>query len=181
MEEKLDQFMPSMEMVAGVKRQLVAAGIAPEYIPMEWLNAIVAAVNKWHTTKEGANTLFNQLGFQLIRGKDDKEYEYCDAWGNRYSIPPTQVMFVQGALVHGNPVNPGSIVVTSKVSAQCEGCGITGHCIEEIRNPSTDRIETLCNTCRAMHNNTRISSTASTNKCTSCTVVSCYHHPRRTV
>ena len=178
---KLDRFRPSLETLSGVRRQLVEAGIPPEQIPEDWLYTIVAAMTKWSTTsRDGLAFMVNSLGFNWKTGDDDKVYNYIEPNSQQvHEIPPKDVHFFSGASVKGFPVNPNDIEVSSRNLEQCEGCGVTAHCLIDVRDPVSDRIERLCNNCRLLSDNLSINGTGDPSTCNECTMRSCYHNPRK--
>jgi hypothetical protein len=180
MTEKLDGFRPSAEVLAGVRRQLVSAGVDPDTIPEDWLFAIVAAMTKWSfRTPSGLEFSLQWLGAQTKKGLDDFDYEYSDSQtGNSYQINPDRVMYFAGASVNGYPVDPQSIYSSKKEENQCDSCGTRRHCVKDVRDPVKDRLESYCNACLSYHDNPRLSSGCSVHKCETCTDVGCYHNPR---
>lgn len=180
MDSKLDRFFPSPETVAGVKRQLINAGIAPESIPQDWLAAIIAAQTKWQaTTVDGSAFVVNSLGFQWTTGRDEFQYDFHDPNSmDIYKLKSDQVHFFAGAAVNGHPVNPTSIVASKRTTLQCEGCGIVSHCVKTVRDPSRDRLETLCNTCICHHEFSKVQDLGERDLCQRCTSTDCYHHPQ---
>jgi hypothetical protein len=178
--EKLDRFLPSLETTTSIKRQLINAGIDPDAIPEDWLVAIVAAMTKWQCqTQDGLKFVVNMLGFQWRKGLDDHVYEYDDHnTGVTHRIPPDKIYFFAGAAVAGNPVNPADITVSKPEHLQCEGCGISAHCVKEVWDASRGRSERLCNTCAVMSENPVVKQGGCPKKCDDCTKVCCYHHPK---
>lgn len=178
MDEKLDRFRPSLEVLLSVKRQIINAGVDPDSIPMDWLDVAVAAMTRWVTqTPEGMRHIVNCLQFQWKPGLDDHHYEYASPNGEVFDIPPSKIHFFMGAAIAGNPVNPASLTITKREGSNCEGCGITSHCVKDVRNPVTDRIERLCNTCLFMSDNTHIARSGDPLVCRDCTKKDCAHHP----
>lgn len=181
MDEKLDEFLPSLETLSGVRRQLISAGIKAEDINEEWLVTVVAAMSKWMTrTTDGLEFVVASLGFQRRMGDDDKIYRYIEpTTQNVYEIPPNQVRFFAGAALKGFPINPIDLEVSERRTEQCEGCGIVAHCLKEVRDPISDRLERLCNNCLWQSDNWRIKDHGDPMICQECTVLGCHHHPRK--
>lgn len=179
-QEKLDSFIPDADAIAGIKRQLVNAGIEPEAIPIDWLVAIVAGTTKWISqTPDGMSYVVNRLGFQWTQGKDDYVYEYNDyESGNSFVIKPKQIHFFAGAAINGKPVNPRLISSSKNKMEQCDGCGITSHCIKNVRDPAKDRLQSLCNACLYQSDSPRIKEMGNSIICNECTCLDCYHHPK---
>lgn len=180
MVEKLDKFAPSPGVIAGVKRQLVNAGVAPESIPHEWLSAIIAAQTKWQcTSMDGMAYVVNTLNFQWTTGKDEFQYDFHDPNSmDVYKLKSGQVHFFAGAAVNGHPVHPNCIVASRRPTSQCDSCGIVSHCTKTVRDPSRDRLETLCNVCICMHEITKVQEQGSKDLCRHCTFTTCHHHPQ---
>jgi len=179
-DNKLDRFFPSPDTVAGVKRQLLNAGIPAESIPHDWLVAIIAAQTKWQcSTADGMAFVVNSLGFQWTCGKDEYQYDFHDPNSmDIYKLKSNQVHFFAGAAVNGCPVHPQSIAISKRATAQCEGCGIVSHCTKTIRDPSKDRMETLCNVCICHHEYSKVQDLGERDLCRRCTASDCYHHPQ---
>lgn len=177
---KLDAFRPSLETLSGIRRQLVDAGIPTEQIPEDWLIAITAAMTKWISRdRHGMAFVVNALGFRWKTGDDDKIYRYIEpTTQNVYEIDPKQVHFFAGAAVRGVPTDPTNVEITERITEQCDGCGISAHCLTDIRDPVSDRIERLCNNCRTLSDNPRVRDKGDPMVCEECTVRDCYHHPR---
>lgn len=176
---KLDAFIPSAETLAGVRRQLVDAGVDP--INEEWLLVVVSAMTKWQTTTaDGMRFFVNSLGFCWKDGEDDKVYRYIDPQTQTvYDINPKDIHFFSGSAVRGVPIDVNSLEVYDRKAEQCEGCGICAHCLKEVRDPISDRLERLCNNCLWQSDNFRIKDQGDPMICEECTVTHCYHHPRR--
>lgn len=176
---KLDKFLPNPDVVAGVKRQLIEAGVHPDSVPQDWLIATIAAMTKWQCqTAEGAAHVVNSLGFQWSTGKDEFQYDYHHTDGSIHRLKPNQIHFFAGAAINGKPVHPRCIVASKKQTAQCDGCGATTHCVKTVRDPSRDRLETLCNTCLTSHEISKVREHGRGDMCRRCTTVDCYHHPQ---
>jgi hypothetical protein len=65
-----------MKVLAGVRQQLLTAGVPASGIPEEWLPAIIAATAKWmETTEDGLEYGARLFNFEFERGRDDCDYE----------------------------------------------------------------------------------------------------------
>jgi hypothetical protein len=178
MEQKLDVFRPSPEVLMAVKRQIMNAGVDPDSIPMEWLDVMIAAMTKWITqTQDGTKYAVNWLQFQWKAGMDDHEYDYVVPGGAVMRIPANKVHFFMGAAISGNAVNPAHLVITKKESFQCEGCGIGAHCVKDAHNPERRNSERLCNTCLYMSDNIHLKRQGDPVICRECSKSDCSHHP----
>lgn len=178
MDEKLDRFRPSPEVINNIRRQLVNAGIALEAIPHDWLVAIVAAMTKWECqTQSGMEFVVNLLGFQWKQGEDDKDYTYIYE-GKEHSIPSNKITFFSGAAAFGKPINPVNLLTEKKHHKNCESCGIQAHCIKDYRDASKDSFEGLCNACASYSDVAQIQAQTSLRVCQDCTCTSCYHHEK---
>jgi hypothetical protein len=179
--DKLDAFMPPAEVVEGVKRQMVNAGIDHTSIPVDWLVATIAAMNKWSRTPDGLKYVINSMGFTWTRGRDDRLYEvYNPQNGEVYPVPSAHVVFFSGVAVRGHPIDQTLLQSFDKINQQCDSCGIRAHCIKEFRDPSKDRLESLCNYCLSMDDLKRVKFGGDPSICEECTVTTCAHHPRMT-
>lgn len=193
MTEKLDHFDPTLEMILGIKRQLLQAGIPEEEIPYDWLRSMIAATCKWFiTTQDGLEHFSRLFCFDLKAADDDKDYLLVDNI-NRTTIAleNKQVTFFEGVMVDGRPVAIADTTREGPIPAlelefsdssknQCEDCGIVSHCLKEIRVPFTEKLMALCNYCLTYHVHPRVSEQGGTRICQECTVTSCRHHPAST-
>lgn len=183
MDEKLDAYRPAPETVAAIKHQLLKAGVQPEtIIADEWIAAIIAAQSKWQAqTAEGLVYTAALLGFDSRRGLDDQCYSYIHPeTGEVKEYPSHKVAFYAGASLYGKPVNPHNILISKKLLNQCESCGISAHCLKDIRDPRRDLVEKLCNTCITLSDSPTINQHGEQRICRDCTVKSCAHHPQTT-
>jgi len=192
MTEKLDQYAPTLERVLGIKRQLLRAGIPEDHIPSDWMPAIIAAMEKWIiTTDDGLDYISSLLGFQTRQGDSDKEYTLIDNINqNHKSVKNTQVVFFDGVIVHGRPVpimNPDlkefipplELEISESTKNKCDSCGIVSHCLKEVLEPYTEKLECLCNFCLSHHENPKVSDYGGFRVCQECSVHSCHHHPSK--
>lgn len=177
--EKLDPYAPDPKTIAGVKSQLLNAGVPAETIPQEWLPAIIAATAKWvQTTEDGLAFASRLLHFELTRGEDDKSYKVVnDFTGKEYTANPQDVWFYCGYIVDKKPIPAAMLNISESVRSQCEDCGIVSHCLKQIRYPGTDKLMELCNFCVTYHEHPRVNDEAG--DCASCTVEGCQHHPHK--
>lgn len=179
-------------MSLGIKRQLLRAGIAEEDIPRHWLEAIIAATEKWLVTTEDGLEHFRRLFcFKAKRGEDDKEYTLVDnISGRTITVDKSDVWTFEGALVGGRPVPLVDIhkrppvpalelEITENRKTKCDGCGIFAHCIQEVLEPFDERMKSYCNFCISMHEHAKVSDFGGLKNCELCTVHNCKHHPER--
>jgi hypothetical protein len=192
MTEKLDPYAPTLERVLGIKRQLLRAGIPEEQIPMEWLSAIIAATEKWIvTTDEGLSYISELLDFKTRPGDSDKEYALIDNTTQiHHRLKNTQVTFFEGVMVNGRPVPifdpyaqefipPLELDILESSKNKCDGCGIVSHCLKEILEPFSEKLEHLCNYCLTYHEHPRVNDQGGIRICQDCTVKNCQHHPSK--
>jgi len=168
-------------MMAGVIRQLVNAGIPYEQIPQEWAAAIVAASLKWLTgSQEGVEDNLARLQLECFRGSSEKSYFVTDE-NETFSteVKPEDVTFVRGAIANGSPIPLKRLSISEKERAQCDDCGIVSHCLVDVRDPSTDKIKSLCNNCVTYNDHPRIKDLGGRDKCERCSVLNCAHHPHK--
>lgn len=190
--EKLDQYAPTLERVLGIKRQLLRAGIPDEQIPADWLPAIIAAMEKWIvTTDDGLQYISDLLGFKMRYGDSDKDYTLIDNINqNHQTLKNTQVVFFEGAIVHGRSVpvmDPGikefippvELEISESTKNKCDSCGIVSHCLREVLEPFSEKLEQLCNYCLSHHEHPKISDLGGLRVCQDCSVDSCHHHPTK--
>jgi hypothetical protein len=179
MSKKLDDFRPNFKMLQDVAYTLVEAGMSPQEIDQPTLERFIAATCKYlASTPEGLIHNVALMRFQFERGKQGEVYLHTDrSTGQRRELKPEQVDFFYGAAVEGKAVNPHDIVIAKQDLVACDSCGIKTHCTKNLRNPGTDRAETLCNTCTALHDDPRMSQFAYLGTCQECVAKSCFHHP----
>lgn len=192
MTEKLDPYAPTKERLRAIKRLLLRAGIPDELIPEDWVSATIAAMEKWIlTTDEGMGYIGSLLGFSIRYGDSDKEYTLIDnVNGNHKSLKNTQVLFFEGIVADGHPVPqvnlenknfipPLELDISESAKDKCDCCGIVSHCLKEILNPASDKLECLCNYCISYSEHPRVNAYGGFDVCQECTVRSCCHHPYR--
>lgn len=169
--------------MTGVIRQLVNAGIPYDSIPKEWSEAIVAATVKWLTnTREGVEDALSMFNIEYARGSSEKEYFVTDENETRSTeIPPDDVLFIRGIIAKGFPISPKRLSISVRDLNQCEDCGVSAHCLVDVRCPGTDKIRNLCNKCVTYHENPRVQDLGSKDRCYRCSVSSCPNHPHKTL
>lgn len=178
--------------MAGIKRQLLRAGIPEEHLPIDWIPAIIAAMEKWiTTTDDGLQYISDLLGFRIRPGESDKDYTLIDNINqNHQSLKTTQVAFFDGVLVRGRPVPimdptlrdfipPLELEISESTKNRCDGCGIVSHCLKEILEPYSERLESLCNYCVTHHEYLRVNDHGEDRVCQECSVSNCHHHPTK--
>lgn len=173
-----------------MKRQLLRAGIPDEEIPQGWLPAIIAAMEKWLvTTDDGIKYISSLYGFKLQDPPDDLSFTLVDNV-NRITteLKNNQVWVFKGYLVNGrvvpemdfskdNPMPPLELDISETTKNKCEGCGIVGHCIKDILEPTSDKLVSLCNYCISFHDHPRVHDQGEWQICERCTVLGCKNHP----
>lgn len=166
-------------MISGVKRQLVEAGIDPDSIPMDWLEAASAATFKWMAeTADGGLFGANILELEWFRGEDEKQYRLHDH--QQQVIKPVKsedVYLLRGAIVNGKSVPFSQLSSVNKESENCDCCGIISHCTKIVKDPVTERLERLCNHCMARHEHPKIRDEGDDSLCRNCTMLSCSNNP----
>lgn len=179
MTEKLDRYAPDPSVIAGVKSQLLSAGVPADAIPVEWLPGILAATAKWiQTTEDGLAYASRLLHFELRRGDDDKKYEIIDDHERRsYTVNSHDVWFYCGSIVDKRPIPQSMLYVSEKDRSQCEDCGIVSHCLKSVLDPYKDKLKELCNYCIIYNGHPRVTDQGDERKCRECTVRHCQHHP----
>jgi hypothetical protein len=165
-----------------VRRQLLEAGIPSETIPDDWLNYIVAATRKWiATSREGAADAADLLGMKTFRGNSDKVYALvAHDEVVEHITDGENVWFLQGLVVDGVVTDPSRLRISSKGREQCSSCGTLVSCVKTIRDPYSDRLETLCNKCITFSDHPQVRDQGGLDICRQCTVTTCANHPRRT-
>jgi len=168
-------------MTLGVKRQLVEAGIDPDAIPMDWLEASVAATFKWMSeTSEGGLHGANILELEWFRGDDGNQYKIHDHQQQAIrSVKSEDVYFLRGAVIEGRTVPFSQVSSSRKENESCDCCGINSHCTKDIRDPSLDRMERLCNNCMIKHEHPKVRDEGDQSRCENCTVLTCPNNPAR--
>lgn len=181
MTEKLDKFRPSPETLAGVRTQLVNAGIDPYDIPNVWVEATVAATAKWiQQTEAGLDFVSRLLHLSYERGRDNKDYEIVDDDTLLVeTVKPEDIFMISGCIANRRPVPFHSVNVCEKETSQCDSCGITSHCLQNVTDPFSGKLQELCNRCITYHEHPRIHELGGRGVCEMCSVKSCKHHPDR--
>lgn len=174
----LSNFRPSPSMVQDIKRELVKAGANGDAIPVDWLEAIVAATFKWVATKpQGLEQVSNLLGLKCIEGRLDTNYELLDSRGiPSENINPSNIYFLEGCMVNGYMVPKSSVRVNEKAKDQCQECGSFVHCTKEIFNHRKDDTETFCNACLIQTDDLRAREKGDMSLCVDCPDTSCVHN-----
>lgn len=182
---KLDNFRPDYETLQRIKRIIAESGIPPDTIDTEWVEAAIAATFKWQSkTHEGMKFTVNLLNFQWTRGLDEKKYHFTDNNGVLHAIPSDKVFFFAGASIKTDwgtfMVHPNSITIDKKETTNCDCCGSSVHCVTTVRDPSTDRLDSLCNGCIIRHESMRVRDQGRTDLCYSCSRKTCHFNSNYT-
>jgi len=169
--------------MAGIKAQLVNAGCDPMLIPDDWVMASVAATAKWiQQTEAGLDFVSRLLHLSYEQGREDKVYEVVDDDNlTAELVKPEDIYMISGCVANRRPVPFHSVNVHEKETSQCDGCGTTAHCLQNVRDPFTDKVVELCNYCVTHHEHPRIHELGGRDMCERCPVRSCKHHPDREV
>ena len=180
--EKLDGFLPPEEILYGIRRQLVNAGVREEDIPTNWIPAIAAAFSKVISTKEeGYNYISNLLNFHWQKGKIDKQYTILNEIGQpAKDVKPGSVYIFTGILVDGEKIHPQQLLIEDLPIFKCDGCGIRSHCVKEVVNWKRDSLESLCNMCLMYSDDIKQKQEADMGLCEGCSDLMCIHNPRNT-
>lgn len=181
MHEKLDQYLPTMEILSQVRRQLVDAGVEPDHIPQDWLAAIIAATRKWvASSPDGACDAINLLGFEWSQGDPSCLYEVLSlTTAPARQVKSEDVYFFRGIMADREPIMPVRLKISKKESKTCDSCGIISHCVQEIRHPRTERLSSYCSNCLSNHEDIWFRDYRDTNECSSCPKDTCSHNPKR--
>lgn len=143
------------------------------------------------TTDEGLEYISNLLRFKMRYGNSDQEYTLIDNINQtQSSLKNTQVVFFEGVLVQGRPVPvmdpsvkdfipPLELEISESSKNKCDGCGITTHCLKEILEPFSEKLERLCNYCLTYHEHPRVNDFGGERVCQECSVHKCHHHPAK--
>lgn len=208
--EKLDAYCPPLEAVAGVRQQLLNAGVPPEIFPERWFPEIIAAMAKWmQTTEDGLKFGARLFHFDFQRGMDTHQYEVThyekcqgrDFCMNRGHCMPngvaqpvrclrelqpivkevnsTDIYFFKGCISERQPIPLSAVAFYEKPKGQCEGCGITSHCLRPVSGAYSGTTTDQCNHCVSYSDSPRVRSEGDPSICDSCTDLRCTHHPRR--
>lgn len=174
-------FRPSGTELTGITRQLVSAGFDHADIPKQWLEVIVAGALKYYTnSREGLSAMAHRLRLEGYSGNSDNIYDVVTDEEDRVNtVDPDDIVFVRGVFAGGRPIFFKQLGISDKERKQCEDCGILGHCLIDVREPKSDRLISLCNSCVAQHESPRINDLASLKTCEGCTSVGCVHHPKK--
>lgn len=177
MTDKLDRYAPSAEILSAVKNELVKAGVSPEVIPEDWVGATIAALSRWMQQRpEGLNYAARLLGFQIVKGGSDREYEVLDRnTGESYPIDSDKIFYYCGVVANKIPVNPEDVLSVDKPKDDCEFCQTRQHCVKETRDGY--QVHKACGYC-TRHAFGTIQHQGD-NICHECTVTQCPHHPSK--
>jgi hypothetical protein len=182
MSNKLDYFRPTRETLAGVRRQLVEAGIPSESINDDWVEAAAAAMAKWiNCDPNGQAYAIKLLNFEVAHGDPSKEYVLLPvmAGAPEKKLKPGDVCFFRGIQVCGEPFPITQLRITDKEKECCDSCGISSHCCKTLLDIGRDRLTTLCQNCILAHENLRIRDQGNYGACQDCTNGRCPNHPKR--
>ena len=179
--EKLDHFLPTGEILAGIKRQVVKAGVREEDIPLDWLSAISAAFAKHiSTSEEGYNYISSLLNFNWQRGKINKQYTILNDIGQPIrDVSPNSIYIFTGVIAEGMRVPLSQVLVEDLPLFKCDGCGVRTHCVKEVVNWKRDNLESLCNLCLSYSEDSKQRDEATPGLCETCTDIMCTHNPEQ--
>ena len=176
----LSDYRPNRDMTQDIKRVLMNAGIQGEDIPLDWLEAIVAATFKWIASKpDGLKQVSHLLGGSWRQGRRDKDY-----FLNGKDVDHDDVYFMEAVMVKGMMVPPSSVKEEDMYKVQCDECGSSVHCVKDVYNYRKDRTDSLCNTCLSHNEDLRIRDSGDPSLCELCPDTICVHnhiHLRRTL
>lgn len=177
----MDGFQPSQKMMAGVLRQLANAGVPIDLVPRDWAEAILAGAVKWLVnTPGGLEEITALLKLQAYRGNSENSYFVTDENETKSSeVSPDDITFVRGVFAQGEAIPFERLSMSPKERQQCDDCGVVAHCLVDVRDPSTDKIKSLCNGCITLHENPRIKDLGGRDICQRCSSLTCPHHPNR--
>ena len=183
MMDKLDNFRPPQDVLNQIKDTLVKAGVPLEDIPVDWVEAIVAAMMKWQTSSpNGLKYLSDNMGFNIIRGEYDVEYELLSPHnGEVYELDSRSLFFYNGALYKGSPIKIEHLSHNLIPKKACESCGVWAHCTVDVRDPRADRLETFCNSCINKSESLMMSTEAQKYSCKDCSVITCTNNPNNKI
>lgn len=167
--------------MVAVRRQLVEAGIALEAIPNDWVEATIAAMQKWlTTTRDGSRHAADLLQLQVFRGQDDKNYFLVDRENVvEDKIPADDVWFLNGLVVKGVVTDPKGLRISEGARAPCDGCGIISFCLKNVLDPAVGTLKSYCNFCVTSHESPKVYDQGGESICRNCTVTTCAHHPAK--
>ena len=162
-----------------MRRQISKAGLDPDSVPTIWVNIVGAAMAKWvSSTSEGFNYISNILEFEFAKGDDSQQY-IVDTGDGALDLDADDVHTVYGCLVKGRPVAPSRLHSMDILTNECHGCGVVKHCVSDISNPVTSRLEWYCNHCLMYHEHPRVNDFGNSSRCLDCRAVDCSHHPSK--
>lgn len=207
-QEKLDNYFPPPEAIAGVRQQLLTAGVAAENLPEDLIPAVLAAASKWmQTTTDGLHFGARLFHFEVDRGQDNRQYEithYEKCQGRDFCLNPEHCMPERT----GRPsrclreLQPVVKEVKSTDIYFFHGCIAERRPVSPVAVDSYEKEKNTCELCTiTAHcvsqvteayskiktdqcNRCRSASYALTKaeahpSCDGCSVVRCLHHPRR--
>lgn len=179
-ENKLDEFLPNIETLYGIRTQLTKAGVDSSAIPEDWLKAISAAfVKHICKTEEGHNFISQLLNFRWQQGLNTKEYILLNERGEEIKdIQPKDISTFNGCLIAGVPVNPSRVKINDLPGYRCDDCGVRAHCVTEVLNYRRDQIDSLCNTCLKHSEEAKQRDYHVVGLCDSCDDLNCPHNPK---
>lgn len=147
-------------------------------------------MTKWLIkTEDGVKYTSRLFNFDLKQGENDKEYTLVDNESRRtYPLKNTSVWFFSGVLVDGVPtpiVDPHrnghlpkyELEIEDSAKNKCDSCGIVSHCLKEVMDPYSEKLQSLCNYCLTYHENPRVKDFGGIENCNKCSVIKCKNKP----
>lgn len=168
----LSDYRPNNDMTQDIKRELMNAGIDSGDIPMDWLEAIVAATFKWVATKpDGLRQVSALLGGAWERGKSNKTYSI-----DGKEVSHDEVFMMKALLAKGRVTSFGRLKVEDVAKVRCDECGTSSHCVKDIYSYRRDRTDSFCNACLVQTDDLRMRDHGDMGMCDTCPDTTCVHN-----
>jgi len=150
------------------------------FVAEDVLTICFAATLEWVKTPDGLNEIADDVGFEVEEGRPDKKYTYHDGFGRKSEVDPKDIVYVRTAFVKGLPVPTRHIEEDLRLEDTCEICGIISHCVKTVRDEENfNKKVKACEHCLSFSESLSLKSCGDIEKCQSCIILECSHHPLR--
>ena len=136
---------------------------------------------EWTKTPEGLKEIADNVGFEYIEGRDDCEYIVSDPFGRSVNVPPSEVTFLQAAVISGEATPSCLIEVREKPIKVCDLCGNSSHCCKSAKDQETHEFILACNHCLIHNEKTHLRDEGNQSGCIDCVVTECVYHPLKEI